>query len=126
MAYVNFSNNPLRRNTGDCVIRAISVAERISWDDAFWLLAKKAFELADVMTSNATWSALLKELGYQRYVIPDKCPDCYSIEQFADDHRKGTFIVGTGTHAVAVVNGDYYDSWKSGDEIPMYYFKKER
>ena len=39
---------------------------------------------------------------------------------------KGTYVLGTGNHVVAVVNGDYYDMWDSGDEIPAYvWYKKE-
>jgi len=36
---------------------------------------------------------------------------------------KGTYIIGTGSHAVAIINGDYYDSWDSGDEIPSFFFR---
>lgn len=125
MAYIHFSNNPLGKNTGDCVIRAISVAENLSWDDAFWKLAQKAYEMGDVLTSNSVWGALLKDLGYVRGVIPNSCPDCYSVREFANEHPQGTYVLGTGTHAVAVVNGDYIDAWQSGNETPIYYFRKE-
>ena len=37
----------------------------------------------------------------------------------------GKYIVATGTHAVAVVNGDYYDAWDSGHVMPIYYYTKE-
>jgi hypothetical protein len=26
---------------------------------------------------------------------------------------------------VAVVDGDYYDTWDCGDEVPVYYFERE-
>lgn len=125
MAYIHFSNNPLGKNTGDCVIRAISVAENLSWDEVFWKLAQKAYEMGDVLTSNSVWGALLKDLGYVRGVIPNSCPDCYSVREFANEHPQGIYVLGTGTHAVAVVNGDYIDAWQSGNETPIYYFRKE-
>ena len=126
MAYIRFQNNPLNKSTGDCVIRAISVAENLSWDDVFWKLAHKAYEMGDVLSSNSVWGALLKEMGYRRYAISNTCPDCYSVRDFAQDHPQGVYILGTGSHAVAVVNGDYYDAWQSGSEVPIYYFRKER
>jgi len=44
---------------------------------------------------------------------------------FCEDHPYGTYIVGTGTHAIACIDGNYYDTWDSGDESPLFYWKKE-
>jgi hypothetical protein len=33
--------------------------------------------------------------------------------------------VGTGTHVVAVIDGDYYDAWDSGNEVIDRYFTRE-
>lgn len=123
MAYIKFSNNPYNRNTGDCVIRALSVALKKSWDDTFWELAEKAYEMADLMASNGVWGEYLKDHGFTRYAIPN-CPDCYTVAEFALDHPHGVYVLGTGTHAVAVVNGNIYDAWDSSREIPIYYYAK--
>ena len=82
-------------------------------------------EKSDIPSSNSLWGSYLKENGFQAKIMPDSCPDCYTIKQFAFDHPKGIYVVATGSHVVAVVNGDYYDSWDSGDEIVAYYFEKE-
>ena len=80
--------------------------------------------MSDMPTSNPVWGAYLKSKGYLQVTIPNTCPDCYSIRDFCEDNPKGTFVVGTGTHVVAIVDGDYYDAWDSGDEIPVYYFRR--
>jgi hypothetical protein len=80
--------------------------------------------LGDLPSSNAVWSSYLRHKEFKRHTIED-CPDCYSIEDFCQDHPKGIFVIGTGSHAVAVVDGCYYDAWKSGRETPVYYFEKE-
>ena len=49
----------------------------------------------------------------------------YTISDFAADHPSGSYIIGTGEHAVAVVDGNIIDSWDSSKEIPLYYFTKE-
>ena len=41
------------------------------------------------------------------------------------DNPEGKYLLATGTHVVTVIDGDYYDTWDSGDEIPIYYFTKE-
>jgi hypothetical protein len=125
MSYINYNNNPYKKTVGDCVIRAISVAERKPWDDIYWDLAKKGFEMADLPSSNTVWSDYLKDKGYKRYIIPNTCPNCYMIKDFAKDHNVGTYVLGTGTHAVTVINGNIIDAWDSSRETPIYYFTKE-
>ena len=82
--------------------------------------------LHDIPSSNDVWSSYLSTRGFKRYVIPSNCPDCYTIREFVEDYPQGTYILATGTHVIAVKDGNYYDTWDSGDEMPIYYWKKER
>jgi hypothetical protein len=47
------------------------------------------------------------------------------VKEFCYDNPKGSFLVGTGTHVVAVIDGDYYDAWDSGNEVIDRYFTRE-
>lgn len=122
MAYVYLNLNPLEKHTGDCVVRALSFALNQTWDDTYWELCKKGFERAEMPSWNSSWWALLKDKNYRRYIIPDTCPDCYTVEDFCKDHPNGTYVLGTGHHVVAVIDGDYIDSFDSGSDIPIYYY----
>ena len=79
----------------------------------------------DMPSSNAVWGAYLRTRGFRRDVIPNSCPDCYKVTDFCKDNPTGRYILATGNHVVAVINGDYYDTWDSGNEIPIYYWRKE-
>lgn len=125
MAFIYFRNNPRNRNVGDCVIRATSRALDMSWESAYIDLVAQGYTMADMPSSNAVLNAYLHSKGFKRYIVPNECEDCYSIEQFTIDYSIGTYIVCTGTHTVAVIDGNYYDSWDSGDEVPLFYWKKE-
>ena len=125
MGFIISNPNPKNNLTGDCVIRAISIAENRSWDDIFIELMVKCFNLKDMPSTNRAWGAYLHDLGYKRTVIPNECPDCYTLTDFTNDHPKGTYIVATGTHAIAARNGNYYDTWDSGQETVLYYWSKE-
>lgn len=57
---------------------------------------------------------------------PCPCPDCYTLEDFADDHPQGIFVVGTGNHVVTVEDGVLFDSWDSRSEYPVYYWSTEK
>ena len=123
--HIFFNPNPAGNLVGDCVVRAIAKVTGQSWSDTFTGLMNAAYHLNDMPSSNHVWASYLKRLGFRRYVIPDSCPDCYTVADFAKEHPYGSYVLGTGTHAVAVVDGHYYDTWDSGDEVPIYYFQKE-
>lgn len=122
--WIKFENNPCGKRVGDCVVRAISKALDTTWEDAYMLLCVQGFMLGDLPSANKVWSALLKSKGFKRHTIED-CPDCYTIYDFCQDHPKGIYVLGTGSHAVTVENGKYYDAWDSGNECPTHYFEKE-
>ena len=124
--YVYFCNNP-RNNTraGDCVIRAISAATGDTWEKIYTDLCVEGFSFGDWPNYNGVWDSYLRNRGYKRYICPNDCPSCYSVADFAADHKQGTYIIGTGNHAVAVIDGNWLDSWDSGSQVPIYYYTKE-
>ena len=125
MGFIISNPNPDNNVTGDCVIRAISIATNKSWDDVFVELALKSFDMKDMPSTNRVWASYLHDLGYTRHIIQDTCPDCYSVEDFTKDFPEGTYILSTGTHVVTVKNGNYYDTWNSGRETVICYWNKE-
>ena len=80
--------------------------------------------MCDMPSANRVWGTFLKQQGFKKYQMPDLCPDCYTIKDFCYNSPYGTYIIGTGEHVVCVIDGDYYDSWESGNEIPLYYFQR--
>lgn len=122
----DFNPSPVGRNVGDCSVRAIAKALNTDWETAYAMIALNGYLMGDMPSSNAVWGAVLRQEGFKRFAVPNTCPDCYTVEQFAVDHPKGIFVVGTGNHVVTVMDGLIYDSWDSSKEIPIYYWSKER
>lgn len=122
--YIHKNNNPDGSYVGDCTIRAISEVLGYSWDKVYWDLAIKGNLLRDMPSSNNVWGAYLKGHGFRREIIPDSCPLCYTVKDFTYDNPKGKFILATGTHIIAVVDGDYIDTWDSGNEVPIYFWRQ--
>ncbi len=81
--------------------------------------------MCDLPSANSVWGAYLRDKGFTRGVIPTDCPACYTVEDFCIEHPKGTYVLGTGTHAVCVKEGFYYDSWNSGNETVAYFWKRK-
>ena len=118
------NENPANARVGDCVVRAISTALGQDWVKTYAELCVQGLMFCDLPSSNAVWGSYLAHKGYKRFAIPNDC-NCYTVENFCKDHPNGTYILGTGTHALTVISGNYYDVWDSGQEAPIYYFTKE-
>lgn len=113
------------RSVGDCAVRAVSKVLNTTWEDAYALLCTNGFVMGDMPNSNIVIASVLREHGFKRFNIPNNCPDCFTVEEFSDKFNKGTYLAGTGDHVVAIVNGNYYDSWSSGDRVIAYAWYKE-
>ena len=122
--YVFYSNNPLGINVGDCVIRAISKALDMDWDSTYLDLIGYGYKEKDMPSANHVWGKYLTDRGFKRFMIPDTCPSCYTVKDFCEDNPVGTFILATGNHVVCIIDENYFDSWDSGNEIPIYFFQK--
>ena len=121
--WVKINPNPGKRHVGDCVIRAIAVATGKPWlnvYDELYLLGRDTY---DMMSGNETWGLYLYRMGFDPFLLPDACPECVTVREFARRFPDGSYIVGTGSHAVAIVDGDYFDTCDSGDTVPAYFFK---
>lgn len=123
--YIYFNPNPYRNLVGDCVVRAISKATGQTWEDSYLDIAMQGYMMKDMPSSNDVWNACLIKKGYKRQMLPNTCPDCYTVRDFCEEHPKGKYILATGSHVVAAENGNYYDTWDSGDETVVYYYEKE-
>ena len=122
--YIYENTNPTKRRVGDCVVRAISKATGDSWKETYLNLCVKGLEMGDMPSSNSVWGAYLSDRGYKRGIIPNSCPDCYTARDFAEEHPNGSYVLALSNHAVAVVDGDIYDTWDSSEEIPIYFWRQ--
>jgi len=125
MAFRYFNNNPVKNRVIDCTVRAISVATNQSWRQVHRDLCDLSERMYDMPSSNAVWMKYLKDLGFTRYLLPDTCPDCYTVRDFANDYPFGIYILSTGDHVVACIDGEYIDSFDSGDETVESFFRRE-
>jgi len=117
--------NPTGKQTDDCVVRAIAVLMGISWEKAYMALCQRGLLIYDMPNKDATVALYMKDKGYKRHIISNDCPVCYTIRDFCREYPTGKYLVLTGNHAVAVIDGQYYDASDSGMEIPVYYWVEE-
>ncbi len=132
--FIPYNNNPKGLKVGDCVIRAIALALDYNWfmvHDELSFLSRKMY---DMPSSNRVWKTYLKNLGLKEVKIDNICPNCFTVEEFTYLYPKGTYILSTceykkafnivvtATHLICVKDGNYYDTWDSGKDIPLSFF----
>lgn len=123
--YIEYEPNPVRSGGIDCTVRALTKALDVSWERAYVLLALNGFLMGNMPSADEIWGSVLRQNGFVRKIIPDSCPNCYSVEEFCVDHPKGTHVVKSENHVATVVDGDLYDSWNSQGKTALYYWEKE-
>ena len=123
--FVSYNPNPVGLKVGDCVIRALSKALGQKWEETYIDLCVEGVLKCDLPSANSVWGSYLRRKGFEREIIPNACPDCYTVEDFCVDHPNGTYILALDGHVVSVVDGQYFDTWQSGREVPIYYWHRK-
>ena len=121
--WVKCNPNPLGKTTGDCVVRAIAIATNRSWRETYRDLCRMGERMGDLPNANAVWGAYLREQGARQFLLPESCPECITVQAFCERYPEGVYVIGTGDHAVAVIDGDAYDSWNSLAATPTFFWR---
>lgn len=125
MGYSPYNPNPYGKRSGDCTVRAIVKATQKSWAQIYLSLCIEGFIRGDMPSANHVWGAYLKRHGFTRTALPTEYDDCYTVAEFAEEHPEGTYILALDGHVVCVKDGDWFDSWDSGSEIPIYLWERK-
>lgn len=108
----------------DCVIRALAIILDKTWYEVYDDLYLVGRQEASVSCHDDVWGLYLRMNGFEPFLLPETCPRCTTVRNFTKYYPKGKYVIGTGTHAVAIVDGDYYDSWDSGEEVPSFFWRQ--
>lgn len=117
-----YNPNPHRKRNGDCTARAICKATGKTWDQVYVALCAYGFSEKDYPSANIIWGQYLYDLGFRQHLIERYW--AHTVEDFCRDNPTGTYILAIDGHVVCVEDGFYWDSWDSGQEIPIYYWTR--
>lgn len=123
--YVHANPNPVGKYVDDCVVRAIAIATDRSWDDIYIHICLQGYIMKNMPSVNKVWGTYLYSIGFTSEDINNNCPDCYTVRDFCADNPYGIFILATGSHVIAAIDGDWIDTWDSGDELISSVWRKE-
>lgn len=124
MSFIYYNANPLRKSRGDCVIRAISKVLGLTWEEVAIDLCMIQIMLCEMQNHDLVWGEYLSLNGFKRGELPRPCPNCITVREFCELYPIGTFVVATGSHVIAAVDGDYFDTDDTGEEVLLYYWER--
>ena len=121
-----YNPNPVRPDggVGDCAVRAAAKALGISWEEAYTKLTANGFLMGELPNNDLVLGSVLRQNGFTREIIPNTCPECYTVADFCRDNPSGTYVVKSDGHVATVVDGTLFDSWDSSMNVPIYVWKK--
>ena len=125
MGWISYNPNPVKADAGDCAVRAVAKALDISWEKAYTKLSMAGYLMCDMPNADWVWGSVLRKEGFSREILPNTCPDCYTVADFCHDNPRGVFVVKSENHVATVVNGTLFDSWNSEQKVPIYFWRKE-
>lgn len=126
--FKKYNANSRNHRTNDCVVRAISLAYGLSYDETHKLLLNKKNESGNIKYNVYSVFAKLIEddLGCIGKLTGPNCSlngDIITLAEFCQQRPDGTYIVLNGEkpsgtdHLAVVIDGDIYDSWDSSKQF---------
>jgi len=114
--WYKYNPNPKSRNIGDCTLRAYCAAYGIDWGRAFDIASSVAKENSSMIQYVAD-KVLTEHFNAQvDETYKRKAKDRITVNEFAMSHPYGIYVLHVRSHMVTVKNGEYWDSWDSGDK----------
>ena len=113
-----YNPNPLKKETGDCVVRALCKATGKDWELVYSELCQLGFELKVMPNSDECWKEYLIRTGFIYHSIKVKKGSRRPrVDEFArkKEHKDGTYVLKVANHIVTCKEGHYYDTWDSGE-----------
>lgn len=119
--WIYYNCNPLGRETNDCAIRSISLAEGISWDRCYEKLSAIAQEQG-ILLDDVSFIE-----PYLNSKYPTICHKCDKKRMFLKDflkkYPKGIYLCAMRGHITCVIDGIIYDTWDCSNNMLWHTWK---
>ena len=111
--FVYYNINPDGDKESDCVTRAISLCSNLPYPT----VRKKLFHTARLFNCDKLCKFCYS--NFIRSVLQYKEVNCHNqtVNQFADLHPDGTYLIRVPNHLTCVIRGCVYDIWDCRHEV---------
>lgn len=107
----------------DCSIRALANAISCSWLESFDFLVAKARRDYNVPNDGAGFRKWVIENGAKwNYCRAEKGKTRLTVQQFAEAHPQGRYVIAIASHFTACVDGVVLDAWNPAEKAVVGYY----
>lgn len=128
--FTYYNANPKNKETGDCVIRALSLVCNIPYYDVLNELVKSQIKSGYMINDSHNWSKFLKDRGFVKLPAPRTSENkrirgemfCQQLQKkrfyegYKIDENSTLFIRIGSHHVVGIKNFKIHDIWDSTDD----------
>lgn len=121
-----YNPNPLKKEIGDCVVRALCLAEGLEWDEVYKELCEIGLELKAMPNDVDTYTEYLARHGWTRNPISvKKGSKRPTVNEMAKRSKtEGVMVCRIANHLVTVKDGFSWDLWDCGESSLYVYWSK--
>ncbi len=125
MNFIKTNPNPEGKKTGDCVVRALALAEDRRWLDVYDALCKIGRVLHDMPNNKKVYEEYLLQKGWTKQRMP-RHPNGkrYKLRELADEKNQEVFVANVVSHVATVKRGNLLDTWDCGSKCVGNYYTK--
>lgn len=124
--YYQPNDKDLKDNYGDCVIRALTKVTGLGWMEVFTDMLSICTQYQALHNNQVVYTEYLKSKGFKYTGISNKKGTKRpTVKSFAKEHKTGVYFVTVANHVVAVVDGQYFDTWDCGEKSMYGYWTRE-
>ena len=119
--FIRQNPHPQGKRVKDCVKRACVFASRINYHDiAIMLNRYRKISGVNKFNDNDNWKPFVEKVLLGKKNKGDMRTEFYgrryTVDEWAEWWENDTCLLRVARHLVATINGDYYDTWDSGEK----------
>lgn len=110
---IYYNRNPDGNKESDCVTRAISLASGLPYSS----VRKKLYHMSELLNCEKLCVCCYRHLLDDIFKYPRVECEGYTVEEFADMHPQGSYLVRMSGHITTIIDGNIWDIFNCGKEL---------
>lgn len=127
VGFVKKNVNPKGKKTGDCVVRALSLALGKPYETIYRELFELSLETGYIVNDKRLEEKYLARQGFCKHKQPKKPNGTkYKIAEIDSLCREAVIVVSCAHHLTAVMDGEVVDTWDCRAKCISNYYTKSK
>ncbi|MEG2086117.1 MAG: hypothetical protein RR054_04405 [Clostridia bacterium] len=123
IGFENKNVNPKKRKTGDCVVRALTVATNKKYEDIYKELFEISLKTGYMLNEKRVEDKLLEKYSFIKHKQPRKVDNTkYTIGEIDLINNSKIIVVRCARHLTVIISGKVIDIWDCRNKCISNYY----